>query len=213
MKNNIDYILDNNPEFNYYLYDDIECRQFILDNFNQDVVDAFDLLVPGAYKADLWRYCILYKKGGIYMDIKLKPVIKLKSLLEKNNFYYVSDTPSLLNCNNYKGIYNALLISYPNNIIFKLCIDEIVKNCNALYYGNSTLDITGPCLLGNIVYKYYDYNYDNIIKLYLKNDNAIYDKNQKIMDVYKEYRNEQKKFGTPHYSELWYNKKIYNIKV
>lgn len=63
-----------NPRFKYYLFDDDECREFIKNNFYIDFLNAYDNLIPGAYKADLWRYCILYKKGGIYLDVKYTPI-------------------------------------------------------------------------------------------------------------------------------------------
>jgi mannosyltransferase OCH1-like enzyme len=213
MKNNIDYILNYNPEFDYYLYDDNECRNYIMDNFSEDVLDAFDTLIPGAYKADLWRCCILYKKGGVYMDIKLKPLVKLKNLLEFNNFYFVKDTPTMEICDYKIGVYNAFLVSYPYNIIFKLCIEEIVNNCKMKFYGLNSLAITGPCLLGNIFNKYYKEDYDSFIELYLnKKDNSIYNKNNiKIIGVYDEYRSDQMKSGSLHYSLLWNQKNVFNL--
>ena len=45
-----------NPKFNYFLFDDNDCREFIRLNFRPDVLNAYDRLIPGAYKADLWRY-------------------------------------------------------------------------------------------------------------------------------------------------------------
>ena len=27
---------------------------------------CFDRLIPGAFKADLWRYCVMYITGGIF---------------------------------------------------------------------------------------------------------------------------------------------------
>ena len=33
------------------------CRDFIQKHFNMETLWAFDKLKPGAYKADLWRYC------------------------------------------------------------------------------------------------------------------------------------------------------------
>ena len=50
-------------------------------------------MVPGAYKADLWRYCILYIYGGIYIDIKLEPIngFRFRELLDKE--YFVLDCP------------------------------------------------------------------------------------------------------------------------
>ena len=59
-----------NPEFKFHLYDDEMCEDFIKKNFDKDVLFAFHNLIPGAFKADLWRYCILYINGGIYVDIK-----------------------------------------------------------------------------------------------------------------------------------------------
>ncbi len=59
MVNNINKIKEENPEFNIYIYDDNDCRNMIEKYFSKEVVDAFDSLIPGAYKADLWRYCVL----------------------------------------------------------------------------------------------------------------------------------------------------------
>ena len=74
MKENLDFLREVNPEFDIYVYSDAECEEFIKDNFSNDVVRAFKSLIPGAYKSDLWRYCILYVKGGVYMDIKFHSV-------------------------------------------------------------------------------------------------------------------------------------------
>ena len=60
VKSNIEKMKELNPEFDHYLFDDDDCLQFIQQHFTQDVVNAFQSLVPGAYKADLWRYCVLY---------------------------------------------------------------------------------------------------------------------------------------------------------
>ena len=51
---------------------------FIKNNYPVDVLEAFNKLIPGAYKADLWRYCVLYKLGGIYLDIKYSCVNNFK---------------------------------------------------------------------------------------------------------------------------------------
>ena len=56
----------------HYLFNDDACREFLAMTFPTDVVYAYDLLIPTAFKADLWRYCILYMFGGVYMDIKYK---------------------------------------------------------------------------------------------------------------------------------------------
>ena len=55
----------------HYLFNDADCRAFIMNQYPPDVLMAYDRLIPTAFKADLWRYCVLYKYGGVYLDIKL----------------------------------------------------------------------------------------------------------------------------------------------
>ncbi len=74
MKKCVNDLISNNKDYNYYIYDDNQCRNMIKENFNESVLNAYDNLIPGAYKADLWRYCALYAYGGIYIDIKFRPI-------------------------------------------------------------------------------------------------------------------------------------------
>ena len=100
MKQNVEKIKRENPEFNVYVYDDEDCRKFLREHFDPKVLDAYNSLIPGAYKADLWRYCILYIYGGIYIDIKLQPIngFRFKELLDKE--YFVLHCPYIdKNCN------------------------------------------------------------------------------------------------------------------
>src|SRR5271170_2492662 len=48
MKLNSEKLQLENPEFKYYLYDDNDCKEFIAKNFDKNVVDAYDSLIPGA---------------------------------------------------------------------------------------------------------------------------------------------------------------------
>ena len=57
---------------------------------DSDVLNAFDMLKPLAYKADLARYCLIYKLGGWYADISLKPVVGL-SIDDSIDFVYFYD--------------------------------------------------------------------------------------------------------------------------
>ena len=74
MKENYDYLVQSNPKITFHLYDENDCREFIKNNFEPDVLHAYDSLIPCSYKSDLWRFCVLYKNGGIYMDIKYRCV-------------------------------------------------------------------------------------------------------------------------------------------
>jgi mannosyltransferase OCH1-like enzyme len=63
MRECVNNLKEQNPEFTHYLYDNQMCRDFIIKHFNDDVVYTYDKLRPGAYKADLWRYRVLYIHG------------------------------------------------------------------------------------------------------------------------------------------------------
>ena len=202
MQKSVEMVISKNSDFNFYIYDDTDCRNFLKKYFIKDVVDAFDNLIPGAYKADLWRYCVLYYYGGIYQDIKFNPVgtFKYNNLLDKE--YFVRDIAM-----SGSGIYNAFMVCKPGNEILYKCIKEIIKNVKNKFYGSSSLEPTGPLLMK----KFFTKTEINNLELYNKSIiiNGIYKNNIKILDFYKNYRLEQKKSSKPHYSNLWKNKNIY----
>ena len=205
MANSISKLVNSNPEFDYYLYSEDQCELFIKNNFDIDVVNAFNTLIPGAYKADLWRYCILYIKGGVYLDLKFYSNVKILSLIQNNSILFVKD----ISWCKY-GTYNAFMISPPNNIIFKYCIDDIVNSCKFKLYKNNSLDITGPCLLGRMFLNYFPDKYDKYTKNFEWNGNNIVDGDTILFTPYPEYRDDQKKSQkNKHYSELWNEKNVF----
>jgi mannosyltransferase OCH1-like enzyme len=197
----------NNPEFNFYVYDNDMCRQFILDNFGQNLVDVFDKLKPGAYKADLFRYCILYVHGGVYMDVKLKLHVKLKDLINKyGGEVFVKDLEFFCE----RGCNNGFLICKKNNPLLLDCINQIEQNYKEKYYGNTFLHPTGPCLLGNIIltkYNHVEYNLHMGSEGYF---NLLDENDEIVISSYEGYKDDMSKLpDTKHYSELWNEKNIY----
>ena len=82
-----------NSHIEFKLFTDQECREYIKANFDNKVLWAYDTLAPTAFKADLWRYCVLYKEGGVYLDIKL--LCYEIDLLRKEKFLRVEDIPQV----------------------------------------------------------------------------------------------------------------------
>jgi mannosyltransferase OCH1-like enzyme len=60
--------LKNTNKFKYFFYTNEMCDDFIKNNFDDKIYKAYSMLPMGVMKADLWRYCIIYKYGGIYAD-------------------------------------------------------------------------------------------------------------------------------------------------
>ena len=145
---------DLNPTWSHYFFTDEDQRQFIKDNFSQEVLWSYDQLIPGAYKADLWRYCVLYTKGGIYVDHKLEINIALDKALPENVEFatYQDQVIKRHRAEPYQFyLWQAIIISKPHHPFLKKAIDNIVANTTSGNYGHDTLSITGPGLLGQSV--------------------------------------------------------------
>ena len=215
MKENILSTVEANPEFDYYLYSDSESRAFIQANYGPEVVSAFDSLRPGAYKSDLWRYCILYKLGGLYFDIKMVPLVPLKTILRDNSTVFVKDLELIKGKIMRDCVWNGLMISPPKNKVFKHCIDEIVENCKRRNYRNNNLDITGPCLLGRMLklHSGQDFFQQMVFNLSKENNSKsilFYHNIPYFLVEYPGYRKEQWMFQkSKHYSTLYQNKEVY----
>jgi len=202
MFNAVKKIRKNNPRFNYKLFDDNECREFIKQNFRSDVLDAYDRLIPGAYKADLWRYCVLFIHGGIYLDIKYMPNKDFKFIKLCTQEHFVLDADGL-------GIYNAFIVALPGNRILFRAIRQIVSNVQNKYYGESSLYPTGPKLLPNFISlnnKIVDMKHD----LINENNKFIYYNGVPIIRSYNGHKTENIQTSIlPHYSILWEKRQIY----
>jgi Glycosyltransferase sugar-binding region containing DXD motif len=203
MQKCVNSIKECNPEFRHFLYDDEDCRQFISQNYDQDVLTAYDTLIPGAYKADLWRYCVLYKYGGIYLDIKYQCVNGFKLIGLTDREYFVRDRDQ-----NIHGIYNAFMICKAGNPIMWKCIRQIVDNVENRYYGKTPLDVTGPNMM-NLMFTPNELR--QYVTLYLHNNGIMIIYNgTAILAVYPEYREEQKTFQkTLYYDTLWKRREIF----
>jgi len=201
LRENMNALKTMHPDFEYSLFDDEECRVFILQYFGMVVLEAYDKLIPGAYKADLWRYCVLYIHGGFYLDIKwrLHGDFRLDSLTDKEHF--VSDYP----VNNIAGIYNGFMVSKPKNFLLLQSIHQIVENVSQNFYGLNPLQPTGPHLLCRFIN-----NQNSNIDLFYKDSKIYNNKKDCILVTDNSVRDEQNKNGkNKHYHTLWHEKNIY----
>lgn len=135
-------IKNMNPEYDYAFYDDKSCREYISAHYPSDYLKAYDMVIPGAYKADVFRYLLLYREGGIYMDCKSSTMVPLRDFIPTDaTFVVFRDRP--------KGsLLNSFMAVTPNHPIIKLVIEMTISNILARRYNNNSLDITGPQTLG-----------------------------------------------------------------
>jgi Glycosyltransferase sugar-binding region containing DXD motif len=55
----------------YKFYSDDDATNFLSTHFPTEVREAYDAIKPGAFKADLFRYCVLLIYGGVYADVDI----------------------------------------------------------------------------------------------------------------------------------------------
>lgn len=141
---NVRSFREQHPGLPHTLYRDETLREFIRGSIGRDAVQAFDSLIPLAYKADLGRYCLLLHHGGVYADLAAHffhpvcdPVRLDKVHVFRDGF---SAAPWIVS--------NSIIGSPPGKRVFQLCIEKIIEHCRARHYGFNALCPTGPNLFG-----------------------------------------------------------------
>lgn len=62
----------SNPGWEYRFYDDQACLDFVRTHYDRRILAAYNSINPryGAAKADVFRYLLMYRVGGVYLDVK-----------------------------------------------------------------------------------------------------------------------------------------------
>jgi hypothetical protein len=134
----------NNPEYTLFYFDDKDCEEFIILEYGVITFDYYSQLIPTAFQADFWRYLILYKYGGIYLDFTMHTLVPFNEIIKNHKEVYVRDTCDLC------GIYNAFIAVKPNAKLIGKAIEKVIENIKNKYKGVNALDVTGPTMFGRI---------------------------------------------------------------
>lgn len=88
----VDKLRALNPGWEYRFYDDDDIKNFIQSNYPPLVWTYFERIDRryGAARADMFRYLLLYKIGGVYLDIKSAAVRPLDQGLHAGDRYLLS---------------------------------------------------------------------------------------------------------------------------
>jgi len=114
-----------NPGWSHHLYDDAEMTEFIRLHFPGRVNDAFNMLAIGAARADIWRYCVLYKYGA--------------------------DDDAIITREQVAGLFNQwILIFSKGHPLLKVVIDECVENVISRS-SNNILHLTGSTVFTRVL--------------------------------------------------------------
>ena len=145
-----------NPEWEYHLYDDAECLTFMKTHCGSRAAAAFMSLKPGAFKADLFRYCYLYVSGGVYVDMDAEPLKAFDAWLHlKQSFVAVNERAGIT------GVWNGFMAAVPGLPLLWHAMWSVIRNVEQRFYPSlpvqaqgdqvwrAVLSICGPVLLGS----------------------------------------------------------------
>lgn len=135
--------IDLNPEYEHKLFDANDRRRYVEQNYPPRVLEAYDKLRPGTYQTDFWRYCILYKTGGVNVDIDCVCLAPLRDTIEDEDTFVSGLAPS------YEfAIWVGFVAAQKDHPFLKVCLDHVVRNIETDFYGKSGVWPTGPVAAG-----------------------------------------------------------------
>jgi len=74
-----------NPSYDYQFYDDARIDDFFKKEYDKEVFAAYKRIDIGAVKADFFRYALLYKYGGVYLDVDGYTIKDLDKMIQPND--------------------------------------------------------------------------------------------------------------------------------
>lgn len=201
--NLINYLKFKNKNYKYYFYTDEDILDFIKTNFSNEIFNSYCRLQIGAAKADFWRYLVLYKHGGVYLDVDSFINADL------DTFILNDDKAIVTRENNYGHFVQWCLICKSGHPILKDTIENVVKKI----YENKEKRLnylTGPPVLSESIenlYKHFGFK-----SLYETDDFDINVKMDKSSELYSrfigiDFNDKRFIFKHAYYHTLYQNKK------
>lgn len=166
-------IIERNMEqcgdsFVFIYLDDSQAERFIEENFSVSTLQAFHKVIPGSFKADILRYCLLSHLGGVYCDINKQLEVSIPTLLSEDSLEIIlvkDKVPGLL--------YQAFLASKRNHPFITQCLEQTLENIENKRFLepdpsniHSDLMISGPGMAGEVFKTMYKESGPEYSKIY-----------------------------------------------
>lgn len=177
---------EKNPEFDFYRYTTNDMDDFMHSQYaGHDIRNIYINAKVPAMKADIWRYCMVYKMGGFYFDINKCINVPLAQLVSSDDVAIISFESNFLESVRPKNKAACLpmplstkarrLLEYADRPILnwgfgfeaghpflKRTIDNIVKHAG--YFKGQhfskvrdpVIELTGPHMLTRSIYEVLD---------------------------------------------------------
>jgi mannosyltransferase OCH1-like enzyme len=134
----IDSFKRMNPEYRYHFYNDDDIDNFVNEHFKGEIAECYNKLNIIVAKVDFWRYLVLYKYGGVYLDMDSSIEQPLRHLIN-------DDDEAIITAEGNPNLYvQWALIFSKEHPILKRTIELIVGNIKHNHYPDNIHETTGP---------------------------------------------------------------------
>ena len=141
----VDKMKDMNPDYKYTLFLDEDMDAFVKKYYPGEIYSCYCRINMIVAKADFWRYLVLYKYGGVYIDIDSSVDVPLDSFIKNG------DSAILSSESNRETFTQWALIFDMNHPILKKTIEFIVDNIKHNRYPRDVFHMTGPVVFTQAV--------------------------------------------------------------
>lgn len=162
-----------NADYGFRLWVETDIDAYMAANWSHHpVYDVFARAEFGPLKTDVWRYCVLYDLGGVYLDISKAVVVPLRELIRPETEVMISfDKRSIFSAEQGESLTDRVLVQdravsnwlmavAPRHPLMLKVIDSIAHAYGS-YQGipfknpkDAILDFTGPRRLTHALHEF-----------------------------------------------------------
>lgn len=172
LSDNYEKLRRNNPEWSHEIFTNEMQECFIRDNFGKEIFNAYLSINRryGSARNDLFKYCLIFLKGGIWLDAKSTCEKPFSQIILPTDRFLLSYWPNLttgpvnelfwadrckIACPEF---INWMIISEAKHVFLESVISQVVKNIqtyNPIRHGiaeQAVLGTTGPLVYTNAIF-------------------------------------------------------------
>ena len=168
IRKNIEKIQENHPDWEYTFFSESDVTDFISDNYGDYFLEMYQRIDPGygGTRADLFRYLLLFKVGGVYLDVKSGLVKNLNQIIKPEDTFLLSHWgPDYKGWGQYPELegkpefQNWFIISAPKHPFLGATIGDVIENIerySVKRFGTGKIGgvrTTGPIPYSKVIYK------------------------------------------------------------
>lgn len=148
------------PSWQYILWTDKKNRNFVAEYFPK-FLSIYDSYPYAIQRADAIRYLLLYKLGGVYVDLDIECLQNIELMISGQASFYIAKEPAE-HCTKHRKkmiLCNAWMASSAKHEFLQAVIRELFENqtlqetCSYKRQGELVLNSTGPFMLTIIFQK------------------------------------------------------------